>query len=116
MAQRFVADEFIEQAQRETGLTRFDSNSYREGLEVLVSDVNRDIARWPRSDELIERGKARIVKCLADRLKSTDYLDKHPELLRRPIERPLFVFGIPRTGTTLLNNLLAADPNRRSAL
>ena len=46
----------------------------------------------------------------------TAYLDAHPELLERPIERPVFVFGIPRTGTTLLSNLLAADPARRSPL
>jgi hypothetical protein len=37
-------------------------------------------------------------------------------LLQRPIKRPVFVFGIPRTGTTLLSNLLAADPARRSPL
>ena len=46
----------------------------------------------------------------------TAYLESRPELLERPIERPVFVFGIPRTGTTLLNNLLAADPARRSPL
>jgi Sulfotransferase family len=49
-------------------------------------------------------------------LKTTEYLKSRPELLNRPIKRPVFVFGIPRTGTTLLNNLLAADPNRRSPL
>lgn len=37
-------------------------------------------------------------------------------MLKRTIERPVFVFGIPRTGTTLLNNLLASDPARRSPL
>src|SRR5262249_32462683 len=50
------------------------------------------------------------------RLKTTAYLAERPDLLKRPIERPLFVFGVPRTGTTLLSNLLATDPARRSPL
>ncbi len=112
MAQTLVPDQLIEQAQRQTGLERFDSDSYREGLDVLTADLNRR--------ERPESGQARlqggIVKALADRLKVTDYLDKRPELLTRPVERPVFVFGIPRTGTTLLSNLLAADPARRSPL
>ena len=60
--------------------------------------------------------RGNVVQALANRLKTTDYLEQHPELLQRPIERPVFVFGIPRTGTTLLSNLLAADPARRSPL
>ena len=112
MAQSLVADQIVEQAQKTTGLTRFDSESFREGLESLVSDVNAD----PRPDPLVERTREAFVKALADRLKVTDYLAKCPELLDRPIERPVFVFGIPRTGTTLLSNLLAADPARRSPL
>ena len=53
---------------------------------------------------------------LSNRLKTTAYLDAHPELKSRPIKRPVFVLGIPRTGTTLLSNLLAADPMHRSPL
>jgi hypothetical protein len=56
------------------------------------------------------------VTALAARLKTTAYLEHRSELLERPIERPVFVFGIPRTGTTLVSNLLAADPARRSPL
>jgi Sulfotransferase family len=112
MAQQFVADELIEAAQKATGLQRFDSESFREGLFVLLADANKvdypevGIARWRSS----------LIGALSTRLKTTAYLEQHPELLKRPIERPLFVFGIPRTGTTLLSNLLAADPARRSPL
>ena len=112
MSEAFVADALVEQAMDATGLDRFDSDSYREGLEVYVADVNRV--------ELTEGGRARmganLVELLSNRLKTTDYLDHRPELLERPVERPLFVFGIPRTGTTLLSNLLACDPARRSPL
>src|SRR5687767_11688311 len=106
MTKQMVVDQMIEQARKATGLDRFDSDSYREGLDILVADANKE----DRSDEMVARYEQAIVKALSDRLKTTDYLARRPELLERPVERPVFVFGIPRTGTTLLNNLLAADP------
>ena len=112
MAQKLVADELIEQAQRATGLQKFDSESFREGLGILLADLNRG----ERPDASHERVRGSIVGALVNRLKTTAYLDQRPELLTRPIERPVFVFGVPRTGTTLLSNLLAADPARRSPL
>ncbi|MDF0545311.1 sulfotransferase [Sphingobium sp. H39-3-25] len=112
MSEPLVVDALIEQAHKNTGLDRFDSQSYREGLDILVADLN--------ATGLSEGGQGRmaatIVDLLSTRLKTTDYLSKRPELLDRPIERPVFVFGIPRTGTTLLSNLLACDPARRSPL
>ncbi|CAN7149668.1 sulfotransferase [Phenylobacterium sp. LjRoot219] len=112
MAQPLVVDQLIEKAQAATGLERFDSESFREGLEILVKDLN-DLGVV---EQLVPRNENEIVNALANRLKITDYLAKNPELLQRPVERPVFVFGVPRTGTTLLSNLLAADPNRRSPL
>jgi len=38
---------------------------------------------------------------------------EHPEIRDVPIERPVFILGFPRTGTTLLHNLLAQDPAAR---
>lgn len=112
MSGPLVADELIEEAMKRTGLDRFDSMSFREGLDILLSDANQT--------GLSEGGHARmhssVVDLIAGRLKTTDYLAQRPELLERPVERPVFVFGIPRTGTTLLSNLLACDPARRSPL
>lgn len=105
-------DQLIEAAHQQTGLQNFDSDSYREGLEVLVADMNT----VDYSEAGIARNKASLTGYLAARLKTTEYLTKRPELLQRPIEKPIFVFGIPRTGTTLLSNLFACDPARRSPL
>ncbi len=107
-----VADALIEQATKATGLDRFDSDSWREGLDILVSDLNG--AGLSESGQA--RAQANMVELLGNRLKTTDYLSRRHELLDRPVERPVFVFGIPRTGTTLLSNLLACDPARRSPL
>jgi len=112
MAQQLVAAELIEQARRETGLERFDSDSFREGLDVYLDDLNAGVP----NEGAFERLRQHTVQLLAARLKTTDYLERRPELLERPVERPVFVFGIPRTGTTLLSNLLATDPARRSPL
>ena len=112
MTKKLIAQELIEQAQTATGLARFDSDSFREGLDVFLADVN---AGQPPQAAL-ERIQGAVVQALANRLKVTDYLEQRPELLQHPIERPVFVFGMPRTGTTLLSNLLATDPARRSPL
>ena len=112
MSAPLVADALIEQAMKKTGLDRFDSNSWREGLDVLIADYNKN----DHPEPLIQRMSGNLVQMLADRLSTTDYLAKRPELLDRSVARPLFVFGMPRTGTTLLSNLLACDPARRSAL
>ncbi len=112
MSAGLVAEELIGQAKQAAGLAVFDSDSYREGLEVFLSDFN---GGHPPADAL-ERTRGSVVQALANRLKVSDYLSRRPELLHRPVERPVFVFGIPRTGTTLLSNLLAADPARRSPL
>jgi hypothetical protein len=107
-----VADELVEAAQKATGLQRFDSESYREGLEILIADMNAEAP----GEKFVERNRTDIVAALAARLKVHDYLTKRPELLKRPVERPIFVFGMPRTGTTLLSNLFATDPSLRSPL
>ena len=51
---------------------------------------------------------------MANRMRVEDWLKHHPEVLEAPVEQPMFVFGLPRTGTTLMINLLAADPATRS--
>lgn len=112
MSAPLVADALIEQAMNSTGLDRFDSESWREGLDILLADA----AKTGLSEGGHARMQSSIVELLANRLKTTDYLARRPELLDRPIEKPVFVFGIPRTGTTLLSNLLACDPVRRSPL
>ncbi len=112
MAQHLSSDQLIEAAMKATGLDRFDSDSFREGLDIYVADVNQGNC----NEAGLARMQANLIELLANRLKTTNYLAQRPELLNRPIERPVFVFGLPRTGTTLLSNLLECDPARRSPL
>lgn len=97
-------------AREQTGLADFGDPTFREGLEVLVD-------AWNTEAKLTESGMGRVeantVATLVQRLKVEDYLRANPALLDVPLEKPLFVFGLPRTGTTLAINLFAADPTRR---
>lgn len=116
MAQQLVADALVEQAMTETGIREFDNDSYREGLEVFIASFNEGIANGWMSEGGIARATADTLHYLRGRLKVSQYLRENPQLLDRPVARPVFVMGIPRTGTTLMSNLLAADPARRSPL
>ena len=116
MTQPLNADALIEKAMKDTGIDAFDCDSYREGLDVFVNDFNKGIAKGYHIAPGIERAAADSVHYLSNRLRVAQYHRDHPELASTPIERPVFVMGVPRTGTTLLSNLLACDPARRSPL
>src|ERR1700730_10576051 len=100
----------IAAAERHTGLSDLGDTRILAVLHKLVDALNTEA-------DLTENGRKRfetnIVNTLANRLRVEDYLQKHPELLQRPTDRPMFVFGLPRTGTTLAINLLHQDPARR---
>ena len=107
------ATDLIDKARAATGLADFGDSTVLEGLEILVRAADREANL---STVGAQRWEANIVNILSNRLRIVEYLKEHPELLDRPIERPMFVFGLPRTGTTLTINLLSADPARRCLL
>ena len=106
-------EDIIAKAQRTTGLSDLGDPAVLAGLEKLVKASN-DEAHL--SETGAPRWEATIVSTLANRLRVVDYLKRHPDLLERTIDRPMFVFGLPRTGTTLTINLLSADRARRCLL
>ena len=107
-----VAD-IIDKARAATGLSDLGDPAVLEGLEILVRASNEEAHL---SEAGAPRWEANLVSFLSNRLRIVDHLKRHPELLERPIDRPMFVFGLPRTGTTLTINLLSADPARRCLL
>lgn len=94
-----------------TGLTDFGNPSYRDGLTVLVDSLNREAGLTEVGTLALE---ANIVTNLRNRLRVTDWRATHPEVADEQVVAPLFVIGLPRTGTTLLSALLAEDPRRRA--
>jgi hypothetical protein len=102
-----TAEELRELAAEATGLDDFGPDDFADGLAVLLDSYHREAG-------LTERGvrvtRAMIRGALSARLISEAAWKAHPEHAQSRITRPLFVTGLPRTGTTALHRLLVADP------
>lgn len=107
------AADIIDAARKLSGLSDFGDPRAMEGLEVLVTAAAEEARLSPAGNM---RWKETLTGIAINRLRVIDYLGKKPDLLQRPVEKPMFVFGLPRTGTTLTINLLGADPMRRCLL
>lgn len=93
-----------------TGLDDFGDPAFRERLEVLCTAL-RDEAGL--SDTGLGIAFEQLVGNLVNRLRLEALIADHPEIEDIAIERPIVICGLPRTGTTHLHNLLAADPALR---
>ncbi|GHF76534.1 hypothetical protein FHX82_002578 [Amycolatopsis bartoniae] len=102
-----TVEDLHESATRFTGLDDFGNDDYREGLAVLLESYERDAALTPFGRRV---KRAFLRGALVARLLSEAAWKRFPEHAEVPIERPIFVTGLPRTGTTALHRLLTADP------
>ncbi|HEX3840108.1 MAG TPA: sulfotransferase [Acidimicrobiales bacterium] len=100
-----------EDARAHSGLDDTGGDHYREGLERLVAAMNDE-------GDLTELGDvmqhARLTALLGARLRVEETYRLYPEIDDQEIDGPVFVIGLPRTGTTALSQLVAADPQFRS--
>lgn len=108
-----LIDRIIRRAQTDAGRENFFCDSFREGLEILAIDLERSPILTDNARTAIEQTCANL---LALRLRVDAWHERYPELAATPIERPVFIVGMPRTGTTAASYLLDADPMRRSLL
>ena len=90
-----------------TGLADFGEDDYRDGLAVLLESYARDAGLTAKG---VRVARALVRGALTARLSSEAGWAGNPEYAGVRIERPVFVIGLPRTGTTALHRLLAADP------
>lgn len=97
-------------AQRRTGLSDFGDSDYLTPLRELLASYDSDTS-LTFLGRLIARGM--LVHALANRLRIREAAGGSAGVSPEMIVRPLFVVGLPRTGTTLLYNLLAQDPAAR---
>jgi hypothetical protein len=102
-----TAEDLHAAATRITGLTDFGDDPYLDGLEVLLESYAREAALTPIGNRVAH---AFLRGALAARLLSEAAWRKHPAHAEVRVERPIFVTGLPRTGTTALHRLLTADP------
>ncbi|MAE96212.1 MAG: sulfotransferase family protein [Deltaproteobacteria bacterium] len=104
------ADAILEEAQARTGLSDFGGEDFQEPYRIFVDSVDRESQAHPLG-RLIARSD--LANWLENRLELTETRRRHPEIGAERIERPLFITGLPRTGTSILHELLAQDPDHR---
>ncbi|MEU2254804.1 sulfotransferase family protein [Nocardia xishanensis] len=94
-------------ATKVVGLDDFGDDDYREGLQVLLDSYAADAELTPFGNKV---NRAFLRGALIARLLSENAWQRHPEYADVAIERPVFVTGLPRSGTTAVHRLLNADP------
>jgi hypothetical protein len=99
-------------SRRRTGLSDFGDGHFRDGLRELLASLEQE-ARLSPLGRYIARSE--MLMALENHQRLADWHARHPEIAREEIRRPLFVVGQGRTGTTILQELLAQDPGLRLA-
>lgn len=98
-------------AERESGAFGLAGTIENGGLESRVAAlVDRVNAYAPYARSEVREMQAQIVRVLANRLRVALDRQRYPGIAETPIERPLFIIGFARSGTTMLHSLLSQDP------
>ena len=93
---------------RHTGLEDFGDEAWREPFTVLLNALEQE-AQLTLMGRLMARND--LILWLSARLQITDLLKRHPEILEQDVSNPMFIIGLPRSGTSILFELLAHDPD-----
>jgi hypothetical protein len=110
---KLAAEKLLRKARRQAGLDDFGDLSFVEPLERLLdalaseaslSVVGRIAAKWD------------VIRFLTSLLRLRAEEIRTPDILRQRIDQPIFITGLPRSGTTFLHRLMLADPANRAPL
>ncbi len=98
-------------AEAETGLSDWGEEHFLEPLTLYLESAEESAGLSGQGRYVLWRV---FMRLLTNRLRMEQDFAANPDILNTAIPRPLYVIGLPRTGTTLLHNLLACDPAARS--
>jgi Sulfotransferase family len=107
------AVDLIETAKRRCGFEDFGGGDFFEGLSRLLDSCQRE-SQLNLIGRIVLRADLMRILCL--RLLMQRDRQAYPAIARQEIRAPLFIVGLPRSGTTLLHTLLAVDPEHRVPL
>ncbi len=102
----FDPDAVVAAARAVDGLRDFGDDSYRQPLEKLLWSLQHEACLNNTGRQVLRQ---RMVDILATRLRVQYYLQRFPAIADEEISAPLFIVGLPRTGTTMLHRTIAAD-------
>jgi hypothetical protein len=103
----------VRAATASTGLSDFGDEPCLEPLRILLDALEREAQLTWLGRSIARR---EIVRLLENRLRLVEDRKRNPEIAKVEIRRPLFVVGLPRTGSTIFHDLLAQDPANRVPL
>ncbi|MGA2519730.1 MAG: sulfotransferase [Acidimicrobiales bacterium] len=106
-----TVDAVLDAATARTGLDDFGPDDFRTRLGQWLWEVGGDPDRTGLGRVMLYRD---CVRYASNRLRIRQLLERHPEILDVEIAAPIIVVGLPRSGTTHLVNLIAADSRLRS--
>jgi hypothetical protein len=110
----FDRDDLLAKGQaRAGGLTELGPGQFVEGLDRFVESLNRD-ARLNDVGRFI--AEERILLHVNNRLQYVRDRRRYPEIAQVEVVKPVFIVGLPRTGTTILHDILNQDPGNRAPL
>ncbi|HST31334.1 MAG TPA: sulfotransferase, partial [Chthoniobacterales bacterium] len=107
------AAQLIEKAKRRSRLDDFGEPDFFEPLSRLLESCHREACLNVIGKLALKND---VVRILCNRLLLERDRHRHSEIAKQEIREPLFIVGLPRSGTTLLHTLLAADPAHRVPL
>jgi hypothetical protein len=100
----------LQAAQARTGLDDFGPLDFKDRLSRLLEEVQADTNVWKASKiQFVEA----CVNAAANRLRNREFLKRQPQAHDIVVDRPIFIVGLPRSGTTHLENLIASDRRLR---
>ncbi|MEZ5171279.1 MAG: sulfotransferase [Acidimicrobiia bacterium] len=105
----FDLDELLDEARAASGLSDFGSDDFRVGLEKLLETYDHN----GFDEDARRHNRGRLLGLLSERLRIEDAWARHPEIRDVQIDAPMYLTGLPRTGTSALLNLLSQDPAMR---
>jgi hypothetical protein len=108
-----LAVDLIKTAKRRCRLDDFGQGDFFEALSRLLESCQRE-ARLNLIGKIALKTDA--LETLCSRLQMERDRQLYPNIAEQEIREPLFIVGLPRSGTTLLHSLLAADPEHRCPL
>ena len=100
-------DALLGEARHRAGLEDFGSSWFLEPLGVML-DALRTEAKL--SEAGVAAHRERILAGLVNRLRTTDAIKRHPEILQEKVDVPGIIVGLPRTGSTMFHRLLTSAP------
>ena len=110
MSITLVSRPLMENAVQASGLEDFGEQTFKEGLEALIHSLNNDLDLGEGTAGYFQQ---LIIQILVNRLQVIRLIKDYPEIAAEEIKAPVFIMGLPRTGTTITQTLMALDPLSR---